>query len=60
MIRNVISIETEVGVKKFALLCENNASLEHCLEAVKFFESYIQERIVAAQAQNAKSQEQPE
>ena len=49
MIRNVVSIETEVGVRKFALHCENGASLMHCLEAVKFFENYIQERIKQAE-----------
>lgn len=45
MIRNVISIDKEVGVKKFTLHCEHSASLEHCLEAAKFYESYFLERI---------------
>lgn len=49
MIKNIVSIESEVGLKRFALHCENDASLEHCLQAIKNFETYIVERMKQAE-----------
>lgn len=52
MLRNLASFDTEVGLKKFTFLCESDASLPHCLEAVKRFEAYLMERLNQAEQQN--------
>ncbi len=55
MIRNIVSIETEVGLKKFGMHCESDASLEHCLAAANKFVAYLQER--KSQAEQPKNDE---
>lgn len=43
--RNLVSIEIEIGMKKFAMQCESSASLQHCYEAAKSYLSYFENRI---------------
>lgn len=60
MIRNLTSLDTEVGIKKFSFLCDSDSSLQHCLQAIKNFESIILEKIKNAQEQyEEKVKEEP-